>query len=182
MGCSAAKNLVVEPLDNTKVTNLNESNGIEMQNALSTPKKVSNLPPLEGGDLPTEFLDAGKLNNVHHTLNGLSFDIPFDEDEGESIIKKHPPKRFQKLEGDENSSHLSLDQLQEKLDEADLRRQQILQSRIQSAQLRKASKKPLPINSIPENKIDYLEVPDDTPDTPFIKSPGEQPNGFVLQM
>ncbi|KAF5286149.1 hypothetical protein FQR65_LT12907 [Abscondita terminalis] len=179
MGCSAAKNIVIEPLDNTKVTHLNGSNGVDTERNFSTPKKVSDIPPLEGVDPQTEFLDSGSVNNVHQTLNGMSFDIPFEE-EGESIIKKHPPKRFQKLEDDQLSSPLSLNQLQEKLDEAELRRQQILQNRVQSAQLRKVLKKQLTVRSIPEDDIDYLKVPDDKPDTPFIKSLGDQPNGFVI--
>lgn len=59
------------------------------------------------------------------SANGLSFDIPFEEAESESIIKKHPPKRFQKLEDQQTSPTVSLIRLQEKLDEAELRRQQV---------------------------------------------------------
>lgn len=67
-----------------------------------------------------------KLVNLNKFLaNGLSFDIAFEED-AESIIQKHPPKRFQKLEEQEQTSpNLSLQRLQEKLDEAEKRRQQV---------------------------------------------------------
>ncbi|KAK5650258.1 hypothetical protein RI129_001287 [Pyrocoelia pectoralis] len=178
MGCSAAKNMVVEPLGSTKVVHL--SNGVDVPRILSTPKKVSDLPPLEGVDPQTEYLDSGPLNNIHKTQNGLSFDISF-ENEDESIIRKHPPRRFQKLEDDQLSSSLSLDRLQEKLDEAEVRRQQILQNRIQSAQLKKVLKKQLTINSIQEDEIDYLQVPEDKPNTPFLKNPsGDQPNTIVI--
>ncbi|KAB0796870.1 hypothetical protein PPYR_10931 [Photinus pyralis] len=178
MGCTAAKNMVVEPLGNTKVIHL--SNGMDASRKLSTPKKVSDLPALVGVDPQTEYLESGPLNNVHQTQNGLSFDISF-ENEDESIIRKHPPKRFQKLEDDQISSPLSIDRLQEKLDEAEVRRQQILQNRIQSAQLRKVLKKPLTVDSIQEDEIDYLQVPDDKPNTPFLKNPpGDQPNTVIV--
>lgn len=49
-----------------------------------------------------------------------------DEDASESIIKKHPPKRFQKLEDQQTSQTLSIVKLQEKLDEAEIRRQQVI--------------------------------------------------------
>lgn len=67
MGCSAAKNLTVEPLDGTKVTHL--SNGVEeIPRKLSTPRKASDIPPLEGVDPQTEFLEnVSNVNNVHQT-------------------------------------------------------------------------------------------------------------------
>lgn len=57
--------------------------------------------------------------------NGMAFDIAFIEDSDESIIKKHPPKRFQKLEESQTSPTVTLVKLQEKLEEAEIRRQQV---------------------------------------------------------
>lgn len=56
----------------------------------------------------------------------MSFEIAFEnENTDDSIIKKHPPKRFQKLEEQQTSPSVSLEKLQEKLDEAEIRRQQV---------------------------------------------------------
>lgn len=56
----------------------------------------------------------------------MSFEIAFEENNEESIIKRHPPKRLQKLEEQQTvPSDLSLEKLQEKLDEAEIRRQQV---------------------------------------------------------
>ncbi|KAF2884890.1 hypothetical protein ILUMI_21261 [Ignelater luminosus] len=180
MGCSAAKNLTVEPLDGTKVTQL--SNGVEIPRKLSTPRKASDVPPLEGVDPQTEFLEsASHVNNVHQTTHGLSFDIPFQEEDGESIIRKHPPKRFQKLEDQQTSPTLSLVRLQEKLDDAEIRRQQILQNRVQSAQFRKVLKKQSTVYSINEDDTNHLQVPQDKPNTPFITSSNGVDNHNTIQ-
>lgn len=56
--------------------------------------------------------------------HGLSFEIAF-EDENESIIRKHPPKRLLRLEDQKTNAPTSMDKLQEKLDEAEVRRQQV---------------------------------------------------------
>ncbi|KAJ8948236.1 hypothetical protein NQ318_013223 [Aromia moschata] len=117
MGCSAAKNLAVEPLDGGKATaDLSNGNGVRK---VSIPEK--GMPPLEGEGF------AGGNPGIGHT-NGMSFEIAFDEDGAEeSIIKKHPPKRFQRLE-DPPPTPITLDKLQEKLEEAEIRRQQVRRS------------------------------------------------------
>lgn len=56
----------------------------------------------------------------------MAFDIAFAEEGDESIIKKHPPKRFQKLEDTQTSPAITLVKLQEKLEEAEIRRQQVI--------------------------------------------------------
>lgn len=65
------------------------------------------------------------LTSSCSTANGMSFEIAFQEEGEESIIKKHPPKRFQRLEEQQMSPKATLNKLQEKLDEADIRRQQV---------------------------------------------------------
>ncbi|GJQ74363.1 hypothetical protein Trydic_g21239 [Trypoxylus dichotomus] len=165
MGCSAAKNLTVEHLDGSKVTELNPNN--------SEPRKVSvthsnpDMPVIESVEPSTEVLENDdNLNNVHQTVNGLSFEIPADGENSESIIKKHPPKRFQKLEDQQTNPTLSLVKLQEKLDEAEIRRQQILQQRIQSAKHRNILRKQASVTSSDnENGVAYLKVPEDAPPT-----------------
>lgn len=67
----------------------------------------------------------------------MAFDIPFnDEDEpiDASIVKKHPPKRLQRLEEQQqNTAPVSLKELEEKQQEAENRRLHFLQLRAQSA-------------------------------------------------
>ncbi|KRT81577.1 hypothetical protein AMK59_6139 [Oryctes borbonicus] len=97
-------------------------------------------------------------------VSGLSFEIPADDENADSIIKKHPPKRFQKLEDQQTYPTLSLEKLQEKLDEAEIRRQQILQQRIQSAKHRNVLRKQASVMSADnENGTNYLKVPEDVP-------------------
>lgn len=154
MGCSATKNLTVTELDGAT------ANGLEEPRKTSIPRRVSDVPPLVGDEPQTEMLENANVNNVQKTANGLSFDIAF-EDDNESIIRKHPPKRFQKLEEQQTSPNLSLTRLQEKLDEAEIRRQQILQQRIQSAKVRNQLKKQANISTENEEEEDrnHLHVP-----------------------
>ncbi|XP_019878684.1 uncharacterized protein LOC109606583 [Aethina tumida] len=156
MGCSAAKNITVEPLNGNKVTDISSlSNGSVRK--VSIPKSVPDVPPLEGEDPQTEVLESAMVNNLQKGSNGLSFEIAFEEDkDGESIIKKHPPKRFQKLEEQQTSPTVTLVKLQEKLEEAEIRRQQILQQRVQSAKYRNALKKQASVSSIDD---EHLKVP-----------------------
>ncbi|KAJ3666648.1 hypothetical protein Zmor_002123 [Zophobas morio] len=160
MGCSAAKNLTVEPLDGNKVTEL--SNGHPDTRKVSIPRSVSDVPPLEGEDPQTEVLETATVNNLQKGANGLSFEIAFQEEGEESIIKKHPPKRFQRLEEQQTSPTTTLVKLQEKLDEAEIRRQQILQQRVQSAKYRHTLKKQSSVTSSDEDP-DHLKIPLDVP-------------------
>lgn len=56
----------------------------------------------------------------------IAFSVPLTDDE-ESLVKKHPPKRLRKLEG-EQSPPLTREMLTEKLAEAEQRRQQVTRS------------------------------------------------------
>ncbi|KAJ8931436.1 hypothetical protein NQ314_015653 [Rhamnusium bicolor] len=158
MGCSAAKNLAVEPLDGNKSSDLSNGNGVRK---VSIP---SGIPPLEGEDLQTEMLESATVNNIQKGPSGLSFEIAFDEEKvEESIIKKHPPKRFQRLE-EPPTSPITLDKLQEKLEEAEIRRQQILAQRVQSAKYRNQLKKQSSVGSNPEEEDPaHLKVPTQNP-------------------
>ncbi|EEZ99041.1 uncharacterized protein LOC103315035 [Tribolium castaneum] len=161
MGCSAAKNLTVEPLDGNKVTEL--SNGNAETRKISIPRSVSDVPPLEGEDPQTEILaETATVNNIQKGANGLSFEIAFQDEGEESIIRKHPPKRFQRLEEQQTSPTTTLVKLQEKLDEAEIRRQQILQQRVQSAKFRNILKKQSSVSSLDEEP-GLLKVPPDIP-------------------
>ncbi|CAH0552845.1 unnamed protein product [Brassicogethes aeneus] len=162
MGCSAAKNLTVEPLNGNKVHDI--STGIvESLRKTSIPKSISDIPPLEGEDPQTEMLETGTVNNFQKGVNGMSFEIAFDKEEkDESIIKKHPPKRFQKLEG-QISPNSTLNKLQEKLEEAEIRRQQILAQRVQSAKYRNTLKKQASVSSMNSEDEDLLKAPSEVP-------------------
>ncbi|CAH0767651.1 unnamed protein product [Bemisia tabaci] len=71
----------------------------------------------------------------------VAFEVPLEEGE-ESLVKKHPPKRLQRLE-DQQSPNITAKDIESKLAEAEQRRLQILNQRIQSAKAAvKAVKKP----------------------------------------
>ncbi|XP_055538268.1 uncharacterized protein LOC129725895, partial [Wyeomyia smithii] len=60
-----------------------------------------------------------------------AFEIPLDDESpDESLIKKHPPKRLKRLE-ETSSNTPSLEELEEKLATAEMRRQLFLASRVQ---------------------------------------------------
>lgn len=66
----------------------------------------------------------------------LAFEVPVHEN-GESIIKKHPPKRFRRLEEQQQDpSELSHQLIDERQSEAEARRREILDQRIRSAKQR----------------------------------------------
>lgn len=69
MGCSAAKNLTVEPLDGTNSVTAISNGTLENGGGSKRPSaiKLSDVPPLEGIDPQTEFLENGIINNVHQT-------------------------------------------------------------------------------------------------------------------
>jgi len=68
----------------------------------------------------------------------LAFEVPIF-DNPESLIKKHPPKRLQKLgevDGPEDISNLTHKELDERQKEAERRRRAILNQRVMSAKTR----------------------------------------------
>nr|CAH7724269.1 unnamed protein product [Callosobruchus chinensis] len=118
MGCNSTKNLAVEPF-NGHVSDNNT------QARRPFTGHTSNIPPLEAEDLQEELLENATVNNVHRAANGLAFEIAFQEDD-DSTTKKHPPRRIQELlEVEKSSSPVTLDKLQEKLEEAEVRRNQV---------------------------------------------------------
>ncbi|XP_055705762.1 uncharacterized protein LOC129803329 [Phlebotomus papatasi] len=63
-----------------------------------------------------------------------AFEIPLDDDDS-SLVKKHPPKRLRRLE-ETPSTPPSIEELQEKLANAELRRQLILQQKVANVMIR----------------------------------------------
>ncbi|XP_067143058.1 stathmin domain-containing protein 1 [Centruroides vittatus] len=61
----------------------------------------------------------------------VAFEIPMEENE--SVVKKHPPKRLQKLEEQAQQSSIKIADIEEKQQKAEERRQEILQERIRSS-------------------------------------------------
>ncbi|KAL3277930.1 hypothetical protein HHI36_013271 [Cryptolaemus montrouzieri] len=123
MGCSASKNITVEPQDIEKNGDGPISNGYHRddEKIRQEPLQASSL--IESEEPPPEVLENPVVNNLQKKVSGLSFELAFEDDKEESIIKKHPPKRFQTLE-DRPSTPVTLEKLQEKLEEAEIRRQQ----------------------------------------------------------
>ncbi|XP_068202129.1 chemotaxis regulatory protein ChePep isoform X2 [Palaemon carinicauda] len=69
----------------------------------------------------------------------VAFEVATPEEEGDSLIKRHPPKKFQRLEDQQQqASELTQELLEEKQVEAERRRQEILSQRVQSAKQRTA--------------------------------------------
>ncbi|XP_076314841.1 uncharacterized protein LOC143227262 [Tachypleus tridentatus] len=60
----------------------------------------------------------------------VAFEVPLEE---ESIIKRHPPKRLQRLE-ELQQKVLTVDEIEEKQKKALERREEVLQERIRSSQ------------------------------------------------
>ncbi|XP_053678097.1 uncharacterized protein LOC128728493 [Anopheles nili] len=68
-----------------------------------------------------------------------AFEIPLgDENNPDSLIKKHPPRRLKRLE-EQSGSMPSIEDLEEKLSTAETRRQQFLANRSQKTTFDKAS-------------------------------------------
>lgn len=63
MGCSAAKNLTVEPINPSKTA----ANDVSEPRKVSISKSVSDIPPIIGEEPQTETLDDDVMNNVHQT-------------------------------------------------------------------------------------------------------------------
>ncbi|XP_071515584.1 uncharacterized protein [Panulirus ornatus] len=59
-------------------------------------------------------------------------------DASDSLIRRHPPRKFQKLEDQQQGDPLTQEKLVEKQAEAERRRQEILTQRVQSAKQRTA--------------------------------------------
>ncbi|CAH1173732.1 unnamed protein product [Phaedon cochleariae] len=161
MGCSAAKNFA-------EMENLDGNRDLENGNANRTVPISPGHPPqnnihqLEPDDIPAELLENATVNNVLKGANGLSFEIAFEEGESEeSIVKKHPPRRILERLEEPPSSPVTLDKLQEKLDEAEIRRQQILAQRVHSAKkISERAKKQDLTNSFADDEDDeFLKVP-----------------------
>lgn len=89
----------------------------------------------------------------------MAFDVPLDNVPGSaSIVKRHPPRRLQRLEEQQQQlTPLSLQELQEKQQEAENRRLQFLQMRAQSAKRKYALRNTSPPTSA-ENATDIMDI------------------------
>ncbi|KAK8382500.1 hypothetical protein O3P69_015414 [Scylla paramamosain] len=59
-------------------------------------------------------------------------------DASDSLIRRHPPRKFQRLEDQQQANTITQEQLEEKQATAERRRQEILTQRVQSAKHRSA--------------------------------------------
>ncbi|KAJ9582482.1 hypothetical protein L9F63_003175, partial [Diploptera punctata] len=122
MGCGSSKRTAVMPVGESEVKD-GTGGGLA--------RRTSELPPIECDDPPAEQLREDSVNSAKYSgprAQPLAFEVPVSE---ESIIRKHPPKRFQRLEDQQVT--LSHELLDEKQEEAKQRRFQILSQRVQSA-------------------------------------------------
>ncbi|MPC56422.1 hypothetical protein E2C01_050383 [Portunus trituberculatus] len=61
-------------------------------------------------------------------------------DASESLIRRHPPRKFQRLEDQQQGNTITQEKLEEKQATAERRRQEILTQRVQSAKHRSATR------------------------------------------
>ncbi|KDR17661.1 hypothetical protein L798_08371 [Zootermopsis nevadensis] len=125
MGCGSSKRTAVVPIGDS-VGEVEASGGLTQCN--------SEVPAMERRDPQKE---QPKEEGVRWSLNSgkrepiaqpMAFEVSVTE---ESIIRKHPPRRLQRLEDQQMA--LSHELLDEKQEEAKQRRFQILSQRVQSA-------------------------------------------------
>ncbi|CAG0915871.1 unnamed protein product [Notodromas monacha] len=69
---------------------------------------------------------------MHKGGQPVAFEVPANE----SIVKKHPPKRLAKLEDIQQNVSITHETIEEKQAEAERRRKEILNNRVQSAKRR----------------------------------------------
>lgn len=114
-----------------------------------SPPPVAALAPAPPAPLPNGTSSASSLSNglsetPDHSAptsagtRGVAFEVSNTNENGESLIKRHPPKKFQKLEDLQQGPALTQEQLEEKQAIAERRRQEILTQRVQSAKQRSA--------------------------------------------
>lgn len=90
--------------------------------------------------------DSGRSSSTPHTRSQegsastradkhLAFEVPADDDEegGESLVRRHPPLRFRKLE--DNQVEMSQEMINLKQAEAEKRRSAIMSERVKSARI-----------------------------------------------
>ncbi|XP_024085495.1 uncharacterized protein LOC106665201 isoform X2 [Cimex lectularius] len=123
MGCAASKTAVI-PIEGGK----DLGNGHVDGNSEGASVPIAAAIPSIDDDIKISA----------QTTKGLAFEVPITDEE--NLIKKHPPKRLQRLE-DQQMPNLTHRLLDEKQAEAEQRRQQILSQRIQSAKARQKVKR-----------------------------------------
>ncbi|XP_075227583.1 uncharacterized protein LOC142328025 [Lycorma delicatula] len=131
MGCGASKATSVAPADsNFPIPKTNNPNN-----------SATHVSPLSSGNMSDDEISISA-----RASQGLAFEVPLHDDSEDnnssSLIKKHPPKRLQRLE-DQQITPLTHELLDEKQAEAEQRRQQILSQRVQSAKARQKLKRNL---------------------------------------
>ncbi|XP_055589701.1 uncharacterized protein LOC129741912 isoform X2 [Uranotaenia lowii] len=85
-----------------------------------------------------------------------AFEIPLEDENADSLIKKHPPKRLERLEA-QPTTPPSIEDLEEKLATAEIRRQQFLASRAQKTVTQEKSD-----NDEDEEKVDEDKITEET--------------------
>ncbi|CAG9769148.1 unnamed protein product [Ceutorhynchus assimilis] len=151
MGCNAAKNVAVVPIDGKEIGGPND-----VREKISQSKKIESKNKSEP-DFQIEELENANVNNFQKAEHGMSFEISFDQtdDRAGDAAQKPIPKRIIELQESENKAQVTLEDIKEKLEEAEIRRQQILNQRIQSANLLKKPR----TSDIVESDIEIEQSP-----------------------
>ncbi|XP_063222854.1 uncharacterized protein LOC134531139 [Bacillus rossius redtenbacheri] len=138
MGCGASSRATVAPeaAEAAGAAGAAADNGdlrLASAGADSPPPAPRDTPAPRGGPLEEAAPAPSPASPRRPPGPPTAFEVPVLE---ESLIKKHPPRRFQRLEEQQLSSPLSLELLEERQAVARHRRIQILNQRVLSAKLR----------------------------------------------
>jgi len=155
MGCGGSKSVAtVQPIEDSnqhgsKTVDALE-NGIksrlqepgDIRSSEESADRVPNGHPLDQPDAASTVLNPIKsdlhrpepeplsIKQANGSSSAIAFEIPLAE--GESLIQRHPPKRFTRLE----DNQLTVEMFRGKHNEAANRRNKILNERVQSARVR----------------------------------------------
>ncbi|XP_073970447.1 uncharacterized protein [Rhodnius prolixus] len=138
MGCNASKVVIPVAEEATETPETAEDASTKSTETFTVP-----APPNDNNGDDDITISA-------RTSNGLAFEVPISEEE--NVIKRHPPKRLQRLE-DQQMPSLTHRLLDEKQAEAEQRRLQILNQRIRSAKSRQKLKRSSFINNGESNGL-----------------------------
>lgn len=148
MGCGGSKNEVIKT--SSDITEEADNNNITKNKAVTQTKETlaadaTDLPGAVEDRVETESEGFGSsaASSAGKREKALAFTVPGDEDRDPSLIRKHPPLRFRKLE--DQQVEISQEMINIKQAEAEKRRSAIIQERAKSARSSSARMRSLPI-------------------------------------
>ncbi|KAF2361107.1 Protein of unknown function DUF4619, partial [Trinorchestia longiramus] len=125
-----------KPLETEQINNQYEEEG----RTYDGHHEEDDRPKSDGQRINGILTDRRGLKEVSSPRNSsgrsknLAFEVPaLDNGGGDSLIKRHPPKKFQKLEEQLSDANITQELLEEKQAIAEKRRKEILSQRVKSA-------------------------------------------------